>query len=162
MKRLLLVASLAFAAVGVSAQSSLPKGLTVNGVALDAKYAEVTWKLGKPTRVVTTPKIDECIGARIRTVSYPGLKIEMAEGETKDDFHVFSFEITSAKWDVSGINVGDLSTTVQKRFGARGRTVEKTPTLGWFYDMSEESPGTSSFYFKAGKVVKIISTFEMC
>src|SRR4029079_2426869 len=64
MKRLFLVACLLFAAVEISAQSSLPKGLTVNGVSLDAGYAEVTWKLSRPTRVVTTSKVNECIGAR--------------------------------------------------------------------------------------------------
>lgn len=162
MKRLLLVACLLFAASAISAQSSLPKGLTVNGVPLDAGYAEVTWKLSRPTRVVTTPKIDECIGGRIRTVYYPGLKIEMAEGEKKDDFRIFSFEITSAKWNVSGVKIGDPSAKVQKLFGTRGRRVENSPTLGWFYDMTEDNPGSSIFYFKAGKVIKIISTFEMC
>lgn len=162
MKKLLFVACLLFAASVISAQSSLSKGLTVNGVALDAKYAEVTWKLGKPTRVVTTAKIDECIGARIRTVFYPGLKIEMAEGETKGDFHIFSFEITSAKWDVSGIKIGDPLVKVQKLFGTRGRRVENKPTLGWFYDMTDESPGSSNFLFRAGKVYKISTTYEMC
>jgi hypothetical protein len=162
MKRTLLVACLLFAGSAVSAQSSLPKGLTVNGVPLDAKYAEVTWKLGHPTRVVTTSKIDECIGARIRTVTYPGLKIEMVEGEKKDDFTIFSFEITSGKWDVSGVRVGDPSAKVQKLFGARGRRIENKPTLGWFYDMTEDNPGSSNFFFRAGKIYKISTTYEMC
>ena len=162
MKRLLLVGCVLLAASVVSAQSSLPKGLTVNGVALDAKYAEVTWKLGKPTRVATTAKINECIGARIRTVYYPGLKIEMVEGDSKGDFHIFSFEITSPKWDVSGVRVGDPSGKVQKLFGTRGRRVENNPTVVWFYDMNEESPGSSNFFFRAGNVYKISTTYEMC
>ena len=156
MKEFLLAVCLLLATSAISAQSSLPKGLNVNGVALGAKYDEVVKKLNKPTRDVTAKKIDECIGANIRTLFYPGLKLELADGE------VFAFEITSGSWNVSGVKIGDTSTQVQKLFGTRGRRVEKKPTLAWYYDMSDDSPGSSNFFFRAGKVYKISSTFEMC
>ena len=156
MKEILLAACLLLAASAISAQSSLPKGLTVNGVALGAKYAEVVKKLNKPTRDVTAKKMDECIGANIRTLFYPGLKLELADGE------VFAFEVTSGNWNISGAKIGDTPTQVQKLFGTRGRTVEKTPALVWYYAMNEDAPGSSNFFFRAGKIYKISSTFEMC
>lgn len=143
-------------------QNSPAAGLTVNGIGLDAKYLTVIKKLGKPIRESTTRKIDECIGSRLRTLFYSGLKVELVEGE-RNDFTIFSFEVTSAKWNVSGTRVGDPAATVEKLFGKTGRTVEMEPTgPRWFYEMSAENPGGSNFYFRSGRVFKISSTYEMC
>ena len=143
-------------------QNSIREGLKVNGVALGAKYAEVIKKLGKPTRDVTNPKMDECIGAHIRTINYPGLKLELSDDGNKA-FTVFSFEVTSPNWNVSGANVGNEQAEIQKLFGMKGRTVQKEKAgPQWLYEMTDESPGSSNFFFKAGKVVKIQSGYEMC
>jgi hypothetical protein len=156
---IILVATLAVSALS---QASIRGGLKVNGVALGAKYADVVKKLGKPTRDVTNRKMDECIAAHIRTLYYPGLKLELSD-DGKKAFTLFSFEVTSAAWDVSGAKVGNSQTDIQKFFGTKGRTIQKE-TAGplWLYEMTDESPGSSNFFFKAGKVVKIQSGYEMC
>ena len=161
MVKLLPILVLIFAASGF-AQSSLPSGPKVNGVGLDATYAEVVRKLGKPTRQVTDKNLDECTGSHIRTLYYPGLKIELFDAE-KNVYKVFSFEITSAKWDVSGSKLGDSSAKVQKLFGTRGRSSEKdgAETI-WYYEMNEDAPGLSNFHFRNGKLSKVQFGYTMC
>src|SRR3982750_4201287 len=82
-------------------QFPLTDGLQVNGVRLGATYQAVIRKFGKPVHESTTRTVNECTGTHIRTVSYPGLKIELDDGA--GGFKVFSFEITSGNYDVSGI-----------------------------------------------------------
>ena len=161
MTRLLALLVLIFPTLGF-AQSSLPEGPRVNGLGLDAKYSEVIRKLGKPTRDVTDRSINECTGSRLRTLYYPGLKVELFDAET-DLFKVFAFEVTSSKWDVSGSRVGDSTAAVQKLFGTRGRKVEKVGAgTVWYYEMNEEAPGLSNFHFRNGKLAKIYFGYTMC
>ena len=151
---------LLFAFAGYS-QSPLVEGLKVNGVGLGAKQQDVVKKLGKPARIVTSKKLDECIGSYIRTLTYPGLKLEL--DDAGGGYTVFSMEITSGNWDLAGARLGDTTAAVQKRFGTRGRTVEKHESGPfWFYDMTEDNPGGTSFYFRQGKLVKVVSTYTMC
>jgi hypothetical protein len=140
------------------AQVSLLDGPKVNGLGLGASYKQVIAKFGKPTADKIN-KVDECIGDRTRTLKYPGMLIELDEHSRT--FHVYSFEITSPKYDVWGVKIGDAQATVQNRFGTRKRTVEN-PGPRWFYDMTDESPGSTNFYFRSGKLVKIQATYMMC
>jgi len=147
--------------VSINSQSTLSDGLKVNGVGLGSKYAEVVRKLGKPTREIINRKMDECIGSRIRTLSYPGLKIELDDPGT--GYEVYFLEITSAKWQASGATIGDTTTAVQKRFGTHGRTIENPKTNPqWLYSMPGDNPGGSYFYFRGRKLIKMQSGYEMC
>src|SRR5215212_2143354 len=100
MTKLLPVLIFIMAASGY-AQSSLPDGPKVNGLGLSAKYSEVVKKFGKPTRQINDRKVDECMGSRVRTLYYPGLKVELFD-QARNEYIVFAFEITSPKWAVSG------------------------------------------------------------
>lgn len=160
----LLNAAIVLALLSISAlcQNSIREGLKVNGLALGATYAATVKAFGKPARDVTSRRIDECIGSRTRTLTYPGLKVELVEGE-RHAFTVFGFEVTSARWDVSGVKIGDSSTTIQRRFGTTGRTIDKDSNGStWFYEMTDENPGGSNFYFRNGKLIKVNTGFEMC
>ena len=160
MKLLLPILILLFAAPAFS-QFPVTDGLQVDGVRLGAAYQAVIRKFGKPVRESTTKTVNECTGTHIRTVNYPGLKIEL--DDAAGGFKAFSFEITSDNHDVSGIKIGASTAAVQKRFGTRQRTVEKQKTgLVWFYTMTEDNPGGSTFYFQNGKLLKIQTTYEMC
>ena len=161
MKKLLTILVLALAGSAYS-QSSLPEGPKVNGIALGAKYADVVRTLGRPTREVTSRTADECTGSRTRTLQFPGLKVELFD-EVRNVYTVFSFEVTSPKWDVSGTKVGDTSASIQKLFGTRGRNVAKEGAeTVWYYEMSEAAPGTSNFHFRGGKLTKIVFGYTMC
>jgi hypothetical protein len=162
MKTLYLAIFMALAVLPLSAQSKLQNGLKVNGLGLDAKYADVIKKFGKPTRETTTAKINECIGSRLRTMHYPGLVFELVEGD-RNAFTVYAFTVTSAKWDVSGDHVGDTAAKIQRLYGTRGRTVDKQRSgEQWYYEMSEDNPGGVTFLIKGGKVTEISCTYEMC
>src|SRR5215217_6178401 len=101
-------------ALPAAAQISLSEGPAVNGIRLGASYKAVVAKFGKPLREKTNG-VDECICDRTRTVNYPAARFEFAE--SKGTFYVYGFDVTSPKYDVSGVKVGDASATVQKKFG---------------------------------------------
>ena len=147
-------------ALPVTAQISLTDGPAVNGLRLGATYKAIIAKFGKPLREKTN-KMDECIGDRTRVVNYPGLEFELAESD--GTFTVYAFEVTSPKYNVSGVKVGDTPAAVQKRFGSMRRTVERVKTgPHWFYDMTDENPGGTSFYFRNGRLFSISTTYAMC
>ena len=161
MKNLLPLLVVLLLACAAHSQSQLVEGIKVNGIGLGSKQQDVVKKLGKPAGIVTSKKMDECIGSYIRTITYPGLKLEL--DDAGGSYTVFSMEITSGNWDLSGAKLGDTTAAVQKRFGTRGRTVERHASGPfWFYDMTEDNPGGTSFYFRQGKLIKVVSTFTMC
>jgi hypothetical protein len=164
MKMLLVLAGLLFTGT-VFSQSSLEAGPKVNGLALGATREQVIKKLGRPTREIKG-KADECVGGTEMTLDYPGLKFSLWDDSEKPGrFTVGMFEVTSAKWDVSGARVGQASTEVKKMFGAKF-TTETDPKTGktiWYYGMDEnKGPGTTNFTFRNGRLVSIFSMWLMC
>jgi hypothetical protein len=75
---------------------------------------------------------------------------------------VSSFEVTSAKYDVSGVKIGDTQVAVKRRFGTRSSEETLSGQKAWYYEMAENNPGSSNFYFRGGKVSKIQAGYEMC
>lgn len=137
--------------------------LKVNGVGLGATYTDVIKKLGKPSRVITG-EAGQCSAGKQRTLHYPGLTFELFE-EQANKFTVGEFEVTSAKWNVSGAKVGMNGTAISERFGEAEVGVADADTGGpiWFYEIADETvPGNSSFFFRGGKVVRIYSAFMKC
>lgn len=149
----------------VFSQNSITKGVTVNGIALGASYFEVVRKFGKPASEKKR-KADECVGGTEMTLRYPGIKFLLWDdpGDPKK-FSVGWFEVTSAKWSVSGARVGDTTAAVKKRFGTRSQEepAKRNQPLIWYYELNPEvSPGSTSFSFRGGKVVSISSMWLMC
>src|SRR5215203_975839 len=97
-----------FAATAYS-QVSLSQGPKINGLGLGSNRAEVVRKLGKPVSE-TKRKADECVGGTEMTLRYPGLKFVLwDDSDNPKKFTVGQFEVTSAKWDVSGARVGQAT-----------------------------------------------------
>ena len=144
-------------------QVSLSQGPKVNGLGLGATRIEVLKKLGKPLSE-TKRDAGECIGGTEMTLRYPGLKLVL--WDDPDDarkFTVGEVEVTSAKWDVSGSRVGQTSAEVKRLFGTRSLEEKQAGSPVWFYYMDENiSPGSTNFHFRSGKVVKIVSLWQMC
>ena len=159
MRTLLLFALLGFS-VSAFGQKAPTDGLKVNGVGLGAAYKSVIAKFGKAIKE-KIQKGDECVPDRRKILTYPGLTFELIENDNKN-FTVVSFEVTSAKYDVSGVKVGETLLAVSRRFGKR--TMEDTidGQKVWYYEMTPNLPGNSNFYFRAGKITKIQSAYEMC
>jgi hypothetical protein len=136
--------------------------LKINGVGLGASYAEVIKRLGKPTRIVNGDA-DECVGGKQRTVHYPGLKFVMHE-DGENNFFVSIFEVTSARWNLSGAKIGMTTAAIKRRFGKADASVVEShnglPT--WYYEFPDVEPGNTHFTFRKGKLVSISSLYLAC
>jgi hypothetical protein len=80
-------------------------------------------------------------------------------------FQLVSFAITSPRWVVSGIKIGDSTADVKRKFGSK-YAASTDPDSGnpmWSYDMVDpDGPGNTNVVFRNGKVIEISSAFMVC
>lgn len=148
----------------IYSQTSLKEGPIINNLALGATRQEVIKKFGEPDSE-SRRKADECVGGTELTIRYPGLILWLWDDpEDPKNFTVGMFEVTSAKWNVSGVRVGQTSSFIKGQFGIRDfEDNEEKNQTSWSYGMDEEkSPGTTTFFFRNGKVTKISAAWLMC
>lgn len=153
-------------AATINAQTTNPAKLKINGVGLYSTLAQVKKALGKPVKD-GKPQEEGCIGAREKEVSYDGAWFYLMDGDSKDrkTFEVKSFSVTSPKYIVSGIKVGDSELTVRRRLGTKfeKKQDEETGADVWSYEFPEsEDPGFTTVYIVRGKVTKIASAHQVC
>ena len=140
-----------------------PSKLKFNGVGLDSTYGQVVKALGKPSRE-TKPQKEECFGGRERNATYDGATFYFTDSGTKT-FKVMSFDVTSAKYVVSGIKVGDSQLTVRRVLGSKFKSGagDAAGTTAWTYEIGEEiGPGSTIVTFRKGKIVGISSSYMVC
>ena len=143
-----------------------PAKLKINGVGLNSTYAQVLRAFGKPSK--DGKAIEEgCIGAHEKTVDYVGLSFYFMDGDSRGGktFEIKSFSVTTPKWNVSGVKVGDTAAVVKAKFGKNYQIDRRTDGggLAWDYEMSDQQgPGTTTVIFKKGKVWEISSSFQVC
>jgi hypothetical protein len=166
-RTLIPIAVLAFAAVQVFGQAVNTAKLKINGmIGLDSTYAQVVKAFGKPSKE-TKPIAEECTGGHEKSVEYAGLSFYFMDGSSRSRkvYEVMNFEVSSPKFTVSGVKVGDSEAVVKRRFG-RKFTVETDTAKGektWQYEIDEaEGPGWTTVTFKNGRVVSIGSAYMVC
>lgn len=148
-------------------QQTAPKSLllSVNGVALGTSHKTVLKKLAKPTSDVIG-EINECNESRSREMSYPGLKLTLYEGTPGSGvFSVGEFEVTSGRWNVSGVKIGASTSAMAKRFGKAlsDETERGTAERTWFYEIPERvGPGMINFDFRKGRLVRVYAGYTLC
>jgi hypothetical protein len=107
---------------------------------------------------------EECTGGHEKSVEYAGLTFYFMDGSSRSRkvFEVMSFDVSSSKFTVSGVKVGDSEAVVKRIFGRRF-TVDTDAAKGektWHYEIGEkEGPGWTTVTFKNGKVVNIGSAY---
>ena len=152
-------------AASAFSQTSNPAKLKVNGVGLDSTFAQVTKALGKPKKDGKATK-EECIGGREKMVEFDGASFYFMDGDSKNrkTFEVKSFTVTSPKYSVSGIKIGDTEHNVRRRLGTKFSKSDDPETGAdiWTYDFPDETPGSTSIYIHRGKVIKITSAYQVC
>lgn len=153
-------------AASIYAQTTNPAKLKINGIGLDSTFAQVTKALGKPKKDGKATR-EECIGGREKTVDFDGATFYFMDGDSKNKktFEVKSFEITSSKYSVSGIKIGDTEHNVRRHLGTKFTKTDdpETGTDIWTYDFPESgNPGSTSIYISRGKVTKITSAHQVC
>ena len=153
-------------AVSISAQTTNPAKLKFNGIGLYSTLAQVKKALGKP-KMDGKPKEEGCIGAREKDVEYDGVSFYLMDGDSKDGktFEVKAFTVTSPKYVVSGIKVGDTELNVRRRLGTKFTKTEDDETGDdvWSYEFPESGdPGWTTIQISRGKVTKISSAHMVC
>ena len=153
-------------AASISAQTTDPSKLKINGIGLDSTFAQVTKALGKPTKDGKATR-EECIGGREKMVEFDGASFYFMDGDSKNrkTFEVKSFTVTSPKYSVSGIKVGDTEHNVRRRLGTKFTKTDDPETGAdvWTYEFPESAdPGFTTIYITRGKVTKISSAHQVC
>ncbi|MDI1242591.1 MAG: hypothetical protein PSX80_11795 [bacterium] len=153
-------------AAAISAQTTDPAKLRINGIGLDSTFAQVTKALGKPMKDGKATR-EECIGGREKAVDFDGASFYFMDGDSKNrkTFEVKGFTVTSSKYSVSGIKVGDTELNVRRRLGTKFTKSDDLETGAdiWTYDFPESGdPGSTSVYISRGKVIKITSAHQVC
>jgi hypothetical protein len=155
---------LTFVVSSTAQQKADPAKMSFNGLKVGSTYAQVVKALGKPK--VDGPATDEgCIGAQEKMVEYDGVKFYMMNGDSKDGktFEVKIFTVTSSKYTVSGIRVGDDENAVRIKLGRKYVEAEDPDVEGntaWSYEF--DAPGFTTISFAKGKVVSISSMWLIC
>jgi len=156
MKRFLFILIIAFAlSLTASAQTI---DLQVKGVEIATPYSTVIQKLGKPLskkKGGTFP----CDNSDMLTLRYKGLIVRLIEANDGTGFIVGSVSITSAKWSISGVNIGASIKDIQTRFGQSEVETKKSGLENLSYGMAE---GFANFYFRNNKLVKVSWEFNIC
>ena len=143
-------------ALSLTASAQKTIALDVNGVEIVTTKAEVNQKLGKPA---SSKKFEgnECQGSLLR-LSYPGLVIELEDGNSDEKVIVATATVTSPKWSFSGIHIGASVSEVQKKFG-NSKSERKKGLDHLHYIIGD---GFAEFIFRKGKLVKIYWEFNFC
>lgn len=153
-----------FATVGLG-QTVDPAKLKVNGVGLDSTYAQVVKALGKPVKNGAA-KDEGCIGGLEKEVEFAGASFYFMDGDSKGGktFEVKAFDVTSPKFVVSGLKVGDTELAVRRRLGSKFvKQDDESGAVVWSYEFPESGdPGSTSIYIKRGKIVKIAVAAMVC
>ncbi len=157
--------AITFIVCDVSGQTVNPAKVKFRGLGLDSTYAQIVKVLGKPKAEET--KDEGCIGAHERYVDYSGVSFYLMDGDSKDrkTFEVKAFNVTSSKYVVSGVKVGDSPAIVKKKYGRKYvvKTDGEPGETIWYYEMSDrDGPGAASVTFKNGKVIQIGSNYQVC
>ena len=158
MKTLLVSIVLLFT-VNAFSQSSSPD-IKVNGISLGASYREVIRKLGKPSRDYTV-EADECVGGKSRYLVYQGLSVEMhPRGSSPKEFYVGRIEVTSSRWNVSGVRTGASLQSIRRKLGASElqNGDKKGEKFLLYYP---KATGNLYFYFRRSKLVRV-ETYLIC
>jgi hypothetical protein len=157
--KILLFSIVLLLSVNAFSQFSSPD-IKVNGVGLGASYREVVRKLGKPSRDYTV-EADECVGGKSRYLVYKGLTVEMhPRSSDPKEFYVGQIEVTSSKWDVSGVRIGVSLKSIRRKLGPSNlRNSDKKGEK--FLSYSPRATGNLYFYFRRGKLVRV-ETYYIC
>jgi len=150
----------------VAAQGRLSEiDLSVNNVRSGTTHQAVLKRLGKP---VTTKRkyfrADEACSNTAEThltLKYVGLEVALLGDGKGKHLSVYSIEITSAKWNGSGSKIGDTIQSIEKRFGKPNSIEERSGEKILYYN-SKGNLGGVNFYFKNGKVKRILMAETLC
>jgi hypothetical protein len=139
--------------------------LRVKGVGSGTSYSTVVRKFGKPQRS-KTPKFKAskaCSNSAEThlTLYYSGLEITLLGDGRGSNLDVYSIQINSKRWIVSGISLGADIKEIERRFGTPDSKAEKNGETIFYY-VTKENLGVVNFYFRNSNLVKVLMTETLC
>lgn len=90
--------------------------LRIDGVGQGTTLKGVIGVLGQPLKSIKLPRND-CADARELKLEYEGLTLYLLDDESGNGYRVYSFEVISPNWNVSGIRIGDRFERFEQTFG---------------------------------------------
>lgn len=166
MKQLISFVLLGFLSPPAPGQERLREvDLRVSGVSSGTPYSTVLRKFGRPLqrKVTRTAASSSCSGEAETDVrlSYPGLQISLLGDGRGRNLEVYSIEVSSPKWIASGARVGASVEEVGAKFGApASKAGESGETV--FHYVTRGNLGVVNFYFRDGKLIKVVMTETLC
>jgi len=161
----LLILILLILPVGLCAQKLNQIDLTVKNVRSGTTYQEVLSNLGKPVKTARTSyKASQACSGNAEThlsLKYPGLEITLLGDGKGKHLSVYAIEITSGKWSGSGSTLGDSIESIEKRFG-KSNSIEDRSGDKILYYADRQGLGGVNFYFRNGKLRRILMTEALC
>lgn len=166
MKQMLFFGLLISLVLPVSGQKTANEiDIRVNNIGSGASYSSVVKKLGRPTRSKTQRinQSEACTGAAEThlTLFYPGLKVALLGDQKEQNLSVYSTEVASKKWEVSGIRIGTDIKNVIAKFGEPISQIKRSEKTILYY-VTKDNLGTINFLFRHNKLVKITMTETLC
>ena len=131
--------------------------LEVKGVDIGTSYQDVLSQLGKP---LSSKKrgTNPCGGAKL-TLRYSDLTVNLDPDADEQNFIVVLIEVTSPKWEVSGISIGASLEEARAKFG---KSSELRKENGLNYVSYFVTDGYANFYFRNNKLVKVNWELNLC
>ncbi len=157
-KTLLLTILLIFlASIAFPQKSSREFDLMINKVTMGTKYENVVRRLGKPSNTLTKTysKAESCLAdaMTVYTMQYDGLSLVLISLGKKKPI-ALEIAVTSNKWLVSGVRIGDSQEMVKRRLGEPASADVKGATTSYYYDAKLGNSGIA-FTFENDGLIKI-------
>jgi hypothetical protein len=166
MKQITSFVLLAFLSHSICGQENLREvDLRVSGIGSGTPYPTVIRNLGKPPqrKATRTNASLSCSGAAETDVTllYAGLQISLLGDGRGRNLTVYSIEVSSPKWMVSGVRIGASMEDVENKFG---RPISKAQESGEtiFHYVTKGNLGMVNFHFRNNKLVKVAMTETLC
>lgn len=132
--------------------------LRIAGIDIGSRHREVIKALGQPIKSVRG-RYHEGSSEHELTLKYDGLSIDLLY---VPDRVVVAFQVTSRKWNVAGIRVGDDESVLKSRFGASlYGPVEDPDVKGGYVYASDTGPYVTIKVIN-GKIAEIWAAMPTC
>lgn len=132
--------------------------LRIGGVDIGSRHREVIKALGQPIRSVRG-RYHEGSSEHELTLKYDGLSIDLLY---VPDRVVVAFQVTSPKWNVSGIRVGDYENVLKPKFGEALYGPVEDPDVKGGYIYASEAGVYLTIKVRDGKIVEIWAAMPTC
>ena len=139
--------------------------LRVNGIGSGTPHSAVIRNLGKPLQRKVTRTTASLSCSRVAETDvallYSGLQVSLLGDGRGRNLAVYSVEVSSPKWVVSGVRIGTSMEDVENKFGEPiSKAQESGETI--FHYVTKGNLGMVNFYFRNDNLVRVVMTETLC